>query len=195
MKTLSCLLLCLICYACADSNTSSKHELLLDGSRIDLELPSQFKEYNSEALSGLIQKKKSMNEIMALESYRSMLQSDERLRIFIDTSNVLNNIQMVAGHNIPMTKNTAQMLSTITRDDLYLKTRSMGAKLDILETSVNKGQHQYIKLKYAIEMEDDTLYQTNYVLKGPERSLGLILANDGQEDLEEKIRQFRFIQQ
>lgn len=175
-------------------STADKGSTVIDvaAAKIILDLPAGYTQADINMLDQLIERTDSENELTTLHVLRSSIENNEGLKLFVDTSNVFNYINMRAGQKLGFTAKNAEELSKITKAKLNAQVQPLGGNVISTEIALRNGEHYpYMKLKFKTSVLDRSFYQTTYLIKGPYETYGFSVVNLTGEDLEASIKGLR----
>lgn len=186
-KTLPFVLLTAFIIVISSCGKSDKNAIMVAGSKLDIELPSNYVEIDLEGIAKLLEEIDSADQKINLSSIEFLLSTNKNMIAFVDTTHMLNFITIASGPKLGLNAKTAEKLSELTQKNLEDQVVFLGGKVAITERAIRNGEHRYMKLKYKISMFNSAFYQTNYMVKGFKGIYGVSVICDTEEDFEDMV--------
>lgn len=178
---------CIFIAACGGSSDKS-NAIILSGSKVYIELPSNYLPFQADELDSLLGTSSSAHSQIALMGIKSMLLQDKNMLVYLDSSNYLNQLTMTTGQKLQLNSKTAEGANKAFKESLGAAAGMYGGKVIAKELAIKNGAtHRYMKLKYKFSLADVAFYQTYYFVNGIKGTYGFAVVNESEEDFENAI--------
>ncbi len=184
MKTILPILIVLLLTSCLQSkdektNSDLYKTVSLKFAKILVQVPanyvrSSFDEYEKKLIESDRDEFLKGLDLQSLNGLRSL---PVAIEIYADSTNFLNYILFQDGEHVMLTKPIAQQYLQVLKGHLERSWGSLGLSYDLKEKKFfSNGNSQVIKIKYKTAIRDYKKYQTQYIVSGRTKTIGVIVS-------------------
>ena len=194
----SILIALLILFSCAEEakkksiSPSEYNEHYLNFLNGNVILPKSYKKTTGEKLADAqitALNRPDLKEYLTTEYQRLEESGIFGNAIFVDTTNVTNYIFVRLGEYVPLDKSVANQYLGMVRSSLESGWDEIGIKYERLENKfVQTDKSDYIKIKYQMDRDGITTFQTQFLMTNNLKTFDFIVVNSENKEVENWVK-------
>lgn len=193
MKSIYLIIIALLLESCSQGkndgiNNDAYKTVTIEFANIQAQVPkvyvrSSIENYENKILES---DREQFLKDLDLQSLNGLKDLPIATEVYLDSTNFLNQIYFQEGEYVKLTKPIAQQYLQMLKEHLEQSWTKLGLTYDLKEKKFfSNGDWQVIKIKYKIDFRSYQKYQTQYILSGRTKTIGLIISTVEDTDTDE----------